>query len=93
VVIEALACGRPVVYSKSGGVPELVGNIAGAGVDAAQSWERTIPPDPAALAEQVRRVQAQLPEYRVAARARAVEKFDVKPWLERHKIVFERLVA
>ena len=93
VVIEALACGRPVVYSKSGGVPELVGDAAGAGIETEQSWDRTIPPDPGALAEHVLRVRARLPEYQTAARARAVEKFDVRPWLERHKVVFERLVA
>lgn len=92
-VIEALASGRPVVYSRSGGVPELVGDAAGAGVDAELSWERDIPPDPQALAEQVLRVRAALPAYQAAARARAVERFDVEPWRARHRAVFERLVA
>ncbi|MGQ0732742.1 MAG: glycosyltransferase family 4 protein, partial [Acidobacteriota bacterium] len=39
VVIEALACGRPVVFSSSGGVPELVGD-AGVGVPADLRWDR-----------------------------------------------------
>jgi glycosyltransferase involved in cell wall biosynthesis len=92
-VIEALACGRPVVYSKSGGVPELVGDDAGAGVDAELSWERDIAPDPQALAAEVLRVRAALPQYQSAARARAVARFDVEPWLTRHREVFEQLVA
>jgi glycosyltransferase involved in cell wall biosynthesis len=91
-VIEALACGCPVVYSQSGGVPELVGEQAGAGVEAELTWERDIPPDPYALAEQVLRVRQALPAYQAAARARAVERFDVRPWLARHRDVFERLI-
>ena len=30
--------------------------------------------------------------YRPAARQRAEEKFDVRPWLQRHREVFEDLV-
>lgn len=92
-VIEALACGRPVVYSKSGGLPELVGDEAGAGVDAPQSWDRTIPPHPRAMADEVLRVYAALPAYQAAARDRAVERFDVRAWLARHTHVFDRLTG
>jgi len=90
-VIEALSCGRPVVYSKSGGVPELVGDTAGIGVDAELSWEREIAPDPAALADGVTRVKRALATFSSAARARAIERFDVRHWLDRHRAVFERL--
>ena len=55
-MIEALACGRPVVYSNSGGVPELVGSEAGIGVGTEQTWDRDVPPDPVALAEAVAKV-------------------------------------
>jgi glycosyltransferase involved in cell wall biosynthesis len=88
-----MACGRPVVYSKSGGVPELVGDVAGVGVDAELSWEREIAPDPAALAEGVNGVRNTLATYSSAARARAVERFDVSRWLSRHREVFEGLVG
>ena len=93
VVIEALSCGLPVVYSSSGGVPELVGEDAGIGVPAAHTWERDVPPDPDALAAAVLRVQAGLSRYAEAARQRAVDRFDISPWMERHARVFERLVA
>lgn len=90
IVIEALAAGLPVVYSASGGVPELVGEEAGAGVPVESTFDRMIPPDPEALASGVERVRASLARYSRAARDRAVQRFDIEPWLARHAEVFER---
>lgn len=92
-VLEAMACGLPVVYSASGGVPELVGPDAGIGVPASLSWDRIFPPDPERLAEAVMRVAEKRREYSEAARQRAVERFDLKPWLRRHREIFEALVG
>ena len=77
VVIEAMASGLPVIYSASGGVPELVGNEAGTGVPADLSWDKDIPPDPQLMAEAVLRVAERQEEYSQAARQRAIERFDV----------------
>ena len=86
-----MACGLPVVYSASGGVPELVGEDAGVGVPAPLDWEQDHPPDPEELAEGVRRVAERLDEHRAAARERAL-RFDLRRWVERHREVFEGLV-
>ena len=91
VVLEALASGVPVVYPRSGGVPELVGDDAGIGVPHPDGFERDEPPGADALAEAVTRVLADLPVYRAAARARAVDRFSLEPWLDRHAELFERL--
>lgn len=91
-VIEAMSCGLPVVYSRSGGVPELVGEEAGRGVPVEANWDRDIPPDPKAMAAAVLEVAERRKEYSAAARQRAKKKFDVRPWLQRHREVFERLV-
>ncbi len=93
LVIDAMACGLPVVYSQSGGMPELVGDDAGSSVPAESSWERIIPPSPKALAEAVLLVADRRKEFSEAARQRAVEKFDLRPWLERHKCVFESVLT
>jgi len=93
VVIEAMACGLPVVYSDSGGVPELVGKEAGVSVPTKVSWERFIPPAPEMVAEAVLTVAEARSRYAEAARQRAVERFDLRPWVERHRQVFAELVS
>jgi glycosyltransferase involved in cell wall biosynthesis len=93
VVIEAMACGVPVVYSLSGGVPELVGEGAGVGVPTETSWQERTPPAPELWAEAVLTVAEDLSRYREAARQRAVERFDIRPWVERHRQVFSELLG
>jgi glycosyltransferase involved in cell wall biosynthesis len=90
-VIEAMACGLPVVHPASGGTVELVGGEGGIGVPHPQGWERLVPPEPAAMAAAVKRVLAELPSYRAAARARA-ERFGLEAWLDRHEALFRSLL-
>lgn len=90
LVVEAMACGLPVVHPASGGTVELVGDVGGIGVPHPVSWERDEPPTPEALADAVSRALDQLPRYSAAARERAVERFALPAWLDRHAEVFER---
>jgi glycosyltransferase involved in cell wall biosynthesis len=91
LVIEAMACGLPVVHPASGGTVELVGDEAGIGVAHPDTWRRDEPPAPEAMADAVDRVLADLAAHSARARARAVERFALEPWLERHRELFERL--
>jgi glycosyltransferase involved in cell wall biosynthesis len=91
-VIEAMACGLPVVYAASGGTIELVGEEAGIGVSHPESWERDEPPAPEALADAVRNVLADRERYAEAARGRTVERFALGPWLDRHEELFRAVV-
>jgi glycosyltransferase involved in cell wall biosynthesis len=92
-VLEAMACGLPVVYASSGGTVELVGDEAGVGVPHPVSWERDEPPTPEAFAEAVRTALAQRDRLAAAARRRAVERFALGPWLDRHAELFSELAA
>jgi glycosyltransferase involved in cell wall biosynthesis len=93
LVIEAMACGLPVVYAASGGTVELVGEDAGIGVPHPQSWDRDEPPAPEALADAVTAVLAERERYATAARERAVQRFALGPWLDRHAEVFNDLLV
>ena len=92
-VIEAMACGLPVVCPASGGTLELVGDEAGVAVPHPNGWERDEPPSSQSLAEAVRRVLDELERYRTAARRRAVQRFALDPWLDRHAALFAELTA
>ncbi len=92
VVLEAMACGVPVVYSATGGTPELVGEEGGIGVPGELDWERDRPPAPADLADAALRVAERLDEYRASARQRSL-RFDSRAWIERHHTVFTNLIS
>jgi glycosyltransferase involved in cell wall biosynthesis len=92
VVLEAMSAGLPVVFSASGGTPELVGEDAGIGVPAPLDWDEDHPPAATDLADGVIEVASNIAELGDAARARAVEHFDARRWIERHREIFERLV-
>jgi glycosyltransferase involved in cell wall biosynthesis len=93
LVIEAMASGLPVVYPRSGGVPELVGDEAGIGVPHPDGFDRDDPPAPEALADAASRVLEDRARFASAARARATERFALGPWLDRHAALFEELLA
>ena len=92
LVVEAMACGVPVAYSASGGVPELVGDTAGCGVPAPQDWDNEHSPSSEAMAEAVSQILDNRASCAQAARERAVKLFDVRYWCERHRTIFESLL-
>lgn len=92
-VIEALASGLPVIYSSTGGSPELVGSDAGVALPCAEDWERPHAPSAADVAQGMLAVAANHEVMSAAARRRAVERFDIAPWIARHRAVFEQLRA
>lgn len=93
VVIEALACGLPVVGPASGGLPELVDAGSGRLLPVPEDWEQMHSPDPGAMAEAVCEIAADWPGFSTRARQRAVALFRAEPWCKRHGEIFEALLG
>ena len=91
-VLEAMASGLPILYSASGGVPEQVGSDAGIGLSVPETFERDVAPEAYAIAEGMNRIMREHERMAKAARARAVERFDISHWLARHEAVFHSLL-
>ena len=92
-VLEALSAGLPVLYSDSGGVPELVGPDAGIVLPCPEDWDTPRVPTPDAVGEGMVRLAANHPTLASNARRRAVARFDIGAWIDRHRAVFHQLTA
>ena len=90
-VLEAMACGLPVVHSISGGVPELVGDTA-PGVFVPEDFERVHVPSAKELGEAILIAATNRNELSKKARRRAVENFDIAWWIERHRQIFNQFL-
>lgn len=93
LVVEAMACGVPVVYSSTGGTPELVGEEAGYGMIVSEDYDELRSPTPDAVAEAILRVLCDRVALSRQARQRAVERFAACDWTLAHVRIFEGLVA
>ena len=92
LIAEALASGLPVVYSASGGVPELVNATSGIGIPVEPSWERIIPPDSWKMAEAIEQVWEKRSQYAEAARQCALENLSLDVYTQKHRKIFASLL-
>jgi glycosyltransferase involved in cell wall biosynthesis len=91
VVIEAMACGLFVIGSRSGGLPELLGNC-GALLPVEESWDEMVYPTVVEVCEAVIEATDTLIARKSAARQRAVTEFSSDSWIETHGYLFRRLL-
>ncbi|OGO16500.1 MAG: hypothetical protein A2Z14_07185 [Chloroflexi bacterium RBG_16_48_8] len=87
-VIEALACGLPVVAFQTGALPEMVTGDAGRLADYGGDPWRLQKPDVEALLEASLEVISNQGRFRTGARARAVEQFGLDRMVDDYLAVF-----
>ncbi|MBJ7390798.1 MAG: glycosyltransferase family 4 protein [Chthoniobacterales bacterium] len=92
VVAEAIACGLPVVASRSGGIPEMVDEKCARLIGVPSSWDRMSTPSGRQLADAVKSIACELPMNSRLARQRAEKSFDQSPWLAQHADIFRSLL-
>ena len=88
-VIEAMSSGLPILYSSSGGIPELVGNNSGIGLEVSEDWEKINVPKKQQIYMGLLEIMEKRIDMSDFARERAVKLFDINSWIKRHKEVFE----
>ncbi len=86
-VIEALACGLPVVSFATGSLPELIEGDAGLVVPWGSNFWKLEPPDIPMLAEAAKRILSEQDHFRRAARVRAEAVFGLDQMVERYLAV------
>ncbi|MBN33481.1 MAG: hypothetical protein CMM46_01645 [Rhodospirillaceae bacterium] len=91
-VIEALASGLPVIYSETGGVPELVGSDAGWPLSCDEDFDTMRWPGVDDLTAAMALAADGFAAAATAARERAVERYDLDRWIGRHRDVFASLL-
>lgn len=90
-VIEAMACGLPIVAFNTGALPEMVTEDAGKVVDYGGDPWRLEKPDIEALVDAAMEVDAKQERFRKGARQRAVESFGQDRMVEDYLEVFHSI--
>ena len=91
-VIEAMACGLPILYSCSGGISELVDKDSGLGIKVSENWQKIQVPEKKSIANGMKKIIENKIAMSQASRIRAVEYFDIKNWIIKHEIIFEKVL-
>ncbi len=90
-VIEALACGLPVLAFDTGALGELVTDGSGQVTDYGGDVWRLDPPDVKTLADASVDVFKRNPQYRRAARALAEKRYDLEQMIDSYCEVWDRI--
>lgn len=89
VVIEAMACGLPVIASNSGGLPELLDRRGGILLPVDDSWTEMFYPKMGVVKEAIISLFNDLTRQQNLVRQHAVENFSTEKWIHKHKSLFQ----
>ena len=90
-VIEAMACGLPILYSKSGGLTEIVGKNCGYGMVVEENWEKKYNvPEVNDIGNGMIEIAKNCETMGFNSRKRAIKNHNLEKWINRHKIIFKK---
>ena len=87
-----MSSGLPIIYSNSGGIPELVDKDSGIGLPVYENWDSIEIPEKNDLIRSIFKIMDRKKEMSEAARTRATNLFNLKKWVKSHKEIFENLL-
>lgn len=90
-VLEAMSCGLPILFSSTGGIPELVDKNSGVGLEVSSSWEEIKEPSTKKIISGMISIINNRKSMSDSARLRVLENFDIKYWKKRHEYIFNKL--
>ena len=82
---KGMSSGLPILYSASGGIPELVGKNSGIGLKVYQDWESIHVPTKKQIFEGFFQIIENRKVMSDNARKRALELFDLSSWIKKHE--------
>lgn len=91
-ILEALASGLPIIYSNTGGTPELVSHDCGVALDCEQSWELICFPADELVGPAMLEVANNLEKMKIACRERAINNYELQHWLKAHREIFRKVM-
>ena len=90
-VLEAMSCGLPILYSASGGIPELVDEESGIGLEVKESWTTIKTPAIDQIVNGMKKIIENKNKMSLAARRRVIKNFDIKDWVDKHTKIIQKI--